>query len=107
MDDSLNWLLSTQRADGSWGQYAPTAEETALALLALLKYHREVRSLPHEPLHRAARYLVVEGGPFQEHYPELWISKALYAPTVVVRSTILGALGLYRDTLDESESVWS
>ncbi|MGI8520513.1 MAG: hypothetical protein ACR2MC_07930 [Actinomycetota bacterium] len=88
------------------GALRPTAEETALTLLALLKYHREVRSLPHEPLHRAARYLVVEGGPFQEHYPELWFSKALYAPTVVVRSTIVGALGLYSDTFDESESVW-
>ena len=83
----------------------PTAEETALTLLALLKYHREVSSLPHEPLHRAARYLIVEESPFQERYPELWFSKALYAPTVVVRSTILAALGLYRDTFDENEAV--
>ena len=88
------------------GHYASTAEETALTLLALLKYHREVRPLPHEPLHRAARYLVVDRGPFQDHYPELWISKVLYAPTVVVRSTILGALGLYHDTFEESESAW-
>ena len=106
MDATVNWLLATQHASGAWGHYVPTAEETALTLLALLKYHREVRPLPHEPLHRAARYLVVEGGPFQDHYPELWISKALYAPTVVVRSTILGALGLYNDTFEESESVW-
>ncbi len=78
-----------------------------LTLLALLKYHREVRSLPHEPLRRAARYLIVDEAPFQEHYPELWFSKALYAPTVVVRSTILAALGLYRDTFGESGSVCS
>jgi hypothetical protein len=71
----------------------------------LLKYHREVRSLPHEPLHWAARYLIVDEAPFQKHYPKLWFSKALYAPTIVVRSTILAALGLYRDTFDESGSV--
>ena len=107
MEATVNWLLATQHASGAWGHYVPTAEETALTLLALLKYHRGVRSLPHEPLHRAARYLVVEGGPFQDHYPELWISKALYAPTVVIRSTIVGALGLYSDTFDESESAWN
>ena len=50
---TVDWLLATQRASGAWGQYAPTAEETALTLHALLKYHREVESLPREPLHRA------------------------------------------------------
>ena len=105
MDATVSWLLSTQRPSGAWGHHAPTAEETALTLLALLKYHREVRSLPHEPLHRAARHLIVNERPLQEGYPELWVSKALYAPTVVVRSTILAALGLYRDTFDKSELV--
>jgi halimadienyl-diphosphate synthase len=107
MDETVNWLLATQHEGGAWGYYEPTAEETALTLLALLKYHREVRALPHEPLHRAARYLVAKGGPFQEHYPELWFSKALYTPTVVVRSTIVGALGLYIDTFGDSEAAWS
>jgi hypothetical protein len=107
MEETVNWLLATQHEGGAWGHFEPTAEETALTLLALLKYHREVRPLPHGPMHRAARYLVVEGGPFQEHYPELWISKALYAPTLVVRSTIIGALGLYSDTFYESESAWN
>jgi halimadienyl-diphosphate synthase len=106
MDVTVKWLLDTQHANGAWGQYAPTAEETALTLLALLKYHREVRSLPHDPLRRAARYLIADEAPFQEHYPELWFSKVLYAPTVVVRSTILAALGLYRDTFGESGSVY-
>jgi halimadienyl-diphosphate synthase len=106
MEATVNWLLSTQHANGAWGHYAPTAEETALTLLALLKYHREVSPLRHEePLHRAARYLAVEGALFRDHYPELWISKALYAPTVVIRSTILGALGLYSDTFDENWSI--
>ena len=105
MAATVDWLLATQHASGAWEQYAPTAEETALTLLALLKYHREVNSLPHEPLRRAARYLIVDQASFQEHFPELWLSNALYAPTVVVRSTILAALGLYLDTFDESGSV--
>ena len=107
MGATMDWLLATQHASGAWGQYAPTAEETALTLLALLKYHREVRPLPHEPLHRAARYLITGEAPFQQHYPELWFSKALYSPTVVVRSTILASLGLYRDTFCENGLVSS
>ena len=105
MGATVNWLLATQHASGAWGQYAPTAEETALTLLALLKYHREVSPLPQEPLHRGARYLISGEAPFQRHYPQLWVSKALYSPTVVVRSTILAALGLYRDTFDLSGSL--
>jgi len=105
MGATIEWLLATQHASGAWGQYEPTAEETALTLLALLKYHREVHSLPPEPLHQAASYLIASEAPYQQHYPELWFSKALYAPTVVVRSTILAALGLYQDTFDRGESV--
>jgi hypothetical protein len=33
--------------------------------------------------------------------PELWISKALYAPPWVVKSAILAALGLYHDTFGD------
>ena len=43
------------------------------------------------PLHRAARYLIFGEAPLQQHYPELRFSKALHAPTIVVRSTILAA----------------
>lgn len=100
MDSTLSWLLFTQHANGAWGQYMPTREETALTLLALLNYHRTVRSLPHEPLRRAAEYLVATESPLGESHPQLWISKALYAPAPVIRSTILAALGLYNDTFD-------
>lgn len=97
MDETLHWLFATQRPDGSWGQYEATAEETALVLLALLLYHRAAGPLPAEPLRRAALYLLDNEKPFREHYPELWIAKVLFAPTFVIRSIILAALGLYRD----------
>jgi halimadienyl-diphosphate synthase len=98
MDATLRWLLFTQHANGAWGQYMPTMEETALTLLALLNYHRTVKSIACEPLHRAAEYLITSEQPFKDDYPELWISKSLYAPAFVIRSTILAALGLYHDT---------
>jgi halimadienyl-diphosphate synthase len=101
MDETVHWLFATQRPDGSWGQHEPTAEETALVLLALLLYHREVRPLSVEPLRSAALYLLDNEKPFREYYPELWIAKVLFAPTFVIRSIILAALGLYQDTFGD------
>ena len=101
LSDTASWLLATQRADGSWGEYVPTAEETALTLLALLHYHRACQSLPREPLRRAAHYLLHNELPFKNDYPELWIAKALYVPTSVVRSIILASLSTYQDTFGD------
>ena len=101
MDATLRWLLCTQHANGAWGQYMPTQEETAFTLLALLTYHRTVGSLSHEPLRRAAEYLVDNERPLGDSYPQLWISKALYAPEFVIRSSVAAALGLYHDTFGD------
>ncbi len=101
MDATLRWILSTQHDNGAWGQYMPTKEETALTLLALLNYHRTVRSFAREPLRRAAEYLIATENPSEDNYPELWVSKAAYAPVFVIRSTILAALGLYHDTFGD------
>jgi hypothetical protein len=72
-----------------------------LLLLALLTYHRTVGSLSHEPLRRAAEYLVDNERPLGDSYPQLWISKALYAPEFVIRSSVAAALGLYHDTFGD------
>ncbi len=101
LSGTASWLLATQRADGSWGEYVPTAEETALTLLALLHYHRACRLLPREPLRRAAQYLLLNELPFKDDYPELWIAKALYVPTCVVRSIVLASLSIYQDTFGD------
>lgn len=98
MDETLNWLVSTQHPDGSWGQYMSTSEETALALLPSLLYYRSGWSVAGEPMHNAARYLLENERPFDDDYPELWTSKTLYTPTPVVRSIILAALSLYERT---------
>jgi halimadienyl-diphosphate synthase len=102
MRDTLRWLLATQHPNGAWGQYMPTLEETALVLLALLQYHHTCQPVSVEPMQRAAQYLLEHEQPFAQHYPALWIGKALYTPTPVIRSCILGALGLYAETFPGS-----
>ncbi len=101
MDDVLDWLISAQHAEGSWGQYASTVEETGLVLLALLHYYRAGRPVAQEPLHLAARYLMANERPFKNDYAEMWTAKVLYAPTSVIRSIVLSALGLYQATFGE------
>lgn len=97
---SIDWLLHTQRADGSWGYFGQgTAEETAYAVLALLHYHRQAKAIDVEALRRAGEYLQPIIHDAGHEYPELWIAKTLYAPESIVRSAILAAAMLYEETL--------
>jgi hypothetical protein len=52
-------------------------------------------------LRRAAQYLLHNELPFKDDYPELWIAKALYVPTYVVRSIIIASLSMYEDTFGD------
>ena len=89
VQDAVYWILETQQADGSWGYYVPTAEETAYCLQALVAWKRQGHSLAENVLERGAAWLADRvDGP----YPPLWIGKCLYCPELVVRSAILGAL---------------
>lgn len=101
LEPTVAWLLANQRANGSWGQYAPTTEETSLVLLSLLHHHRAVRPLPEEPMRRAAAYLREDDRPPENGYPELWIGKSLYAPVFAIEACRLSALALYGDTFGE------
>jgi halimadienyl-diphosphate synthase len=91
VEDSVQWILQTQNADGSWGTYLPTAEETAYALQALWIWNERVARVPRGALQDGARWL-------KEHmdlpYPPLWIGKCLYNPKLVIRSAVLSALAL-------------
>jgi halimadienyl-diphosphate synthase len=95
---TLGWLLGNQRPDGSWGEFAPTTEETSLVLLSLLRCHRSGRSLPEEPMRRGAAYLIEHPENPEVRYPELWIGKSLYAPVFAIEAIRLSALALYADT---------
>lgn len=90
--DSVQWLLSTQNEDGSWGSFLPTAEETAYCVQALMAWREQGRAIPLDALTRGVEWLAQHTAP---PYPPLWIIKTLYCPTLVVRSAIVGALQQY------------
>ncbi|HSD83742.1 MAG TPA: hypothetical protein VLG46_07780 [Anaerolineae bacterium] len=91
--DAVQWMLKTQRPDGSWGFYQPTAEETAYCLQALAAYQREGGSIEWGVLDRAAEFVYRH---YQaEAFPAMWIDKALYTPEHIVRSTLISALSMY------------
>ncbi len=91
IEKAVKWIMATQRDDGSWGYYMPTAEETAYCLQALTIWKRQGNMVVAERLKQGAQWLVTHKEP---PYQPLWIGKCLYAPTLVVHSAILSALTL-------------
>lgn len=88
--EAVDWILSTQEADGSWGYYdLSTAEETAYCLQALAIWSRLNGGVPSDVLERGSQWLKRHLDP---PYPPLWIGKCLYCPVLVVRSAVLSAL---------------
>ena len=84
---AAQWLMNKQHADGSWGDWIPSAEETALAVLALC-HAREFLDVI-EPIQRGKRWL-------DEHYsdprPQQNIGKQLFLPHRIVEAEVLSAL---------------
>ncbi len=91
VQQEIQWILSSQNQNGSWGYYMPTAEETAYCIQALSIWKRYGADVPIEALKRGVSWLIDHSEP---PYPPLWIGKCLYCPEYVVRSTILSALVL-------------
>jgi halimadienyl-diphosphate synthase len=93
--DAVNWILATQRKDGSWGWYQSTAEETAYALQALALWHLDYKNnIPKSVLSKGYEWLMEN---VEEPYPPLWIGKCLYTPKIPVKSAILSAQRLIED----------
>jgi hypothetical protein len=95
---SVEWLLQTQRPDGSWGFYPrQTPEETAYAVHALTAWHDAGHPEVASAIGRAGAYLqAFDGSEPKSAHPPLWISKVLYRPLAVVRSAILAAQEMAR-----------
>ena len=91
---SVKWIMDTQKEDGSWGFYKSTAEETAYSLQALCVWKRNGGNVPRGQIKRGLAWLEEHAEP---SYEPLWIGKALYAPRLVVRATILSAIALARE----------
>ncbi|MEU7689707.1 prenyltransferase/squalene oxidase repeat-containing protein [Microbispora hainanensis] len=86
---AVRWVLETQRADGSWGRWGGTREETAYAMQLLLLTGED--ELVAEAAARGYDYLLRAG---EADDPPLWHDKDLYLPAAVVRAAILAALHL-------------
>ncbi|MFU8850232.1 prenyltransferase/squalene oxidase repeat-containing protein [Micromonospora sp. SL1-18] len=94
---AVDWVLSTQRSDGSWGRWGGTAEETAYALQVLL-IARPGAAGVGAAARRGYAYLCGAAG--QRPDPPLWYGKELYHPAAIVGAGVLAALHLARQRPD-------
>jgi halimadienyl-diphosphate synthase len=92
---AVEWVLGTQRPDGSWGRWAGTQEETAYAMQILLRT-RTPRA--DNVIERAAARgcLVLLRSDQDPQHPPLWHDKDLYTPVRIVCAERLAALHLAR-----------
>jgi halimadienyl-diphosphate synthase len=91
VEDSVEWLLSTQYSNGAWGTYFPTVEETAYAMQAIWYWNKDSGKIDPSYLKKGAIWLEDH---INEPYPPLWIGKCLYNPNNVIRSAVISALNL-------------
>jgi halimadienyl-diphosphate synthase len=96
IDDSLaqnavNWILANQQANGSWGYYNSTAEETAYALQVLCIWKRHGCMVSKDTLTKGSQWLRQHGEP---PYPYLWLAKTQFYSEWIIRAEILSALKL-------------
>lgn len=96
---SIEWLMNTQREDGSWGYFdRGTAEETAFAVLTLMHYYETMELIDKDIIHRGIEFLYRQKDLNVPH-PELYIGKVLYAPIDVIEALILAAFTRYHLTI--------
>ena len=100
IEKHIQWLLKTQRENGSWTYYpdCPKAaiEETAYALMALLMVYEAGGNIPAAVINRGGRYLTTHYT-CAEELPALWVSKGLYNPFYIVEAAILSAIIKYEE----------
>ncbi|BBX72706.1 hypothetical protein H7H78_08760 [Mycobacterium shinjukuense] len=92
LGETWKWLLNTQHADGSWGMAGGLAEETAYAVLALNALEPFFGEPPADSYRRAFDYLRQHAE--SRNFPELWIGRSLYTPSLVVEAAVLAAISI-------------
>jgi hypothetical protein len=93
----VNWIINTQRSNGSWGFYGfSTAEETAYCIQALCMWKRYGGKIPEGQLELARQWLEANAN---EPKRSLWIDKSLYCPEAIVDAAILSAIQLAKEIL--------
>jgi halimadienyl-diphosphate synthase len=91
VDRAIEWVLATQRPDGSWGRWAGTTEETAYAMHVLLGTRRAIDGRIVEASARGRAYIETT---LDRPGPALWHDKDLYRPAAIVRAAAIAALHL-------------
>ncbi|WP_038841928.1 prenyltransferase/squalene oxidase repeat-containing protein [Salinispora arenicola] len=86
---AASWIVDTQRANGSWGRWKGTVEETAYAVQVLATVGRG-RPGADEAIRRGHAYLT-EGTTAHDPGPPLWHDKDLYRPAMIVRAAVVAA----------------
>jgi hypothetical protein len=87
---AADWVVGSQRPDGSWGRWDGTVEETAYAMHVLPATGRHLPEA-REAAHRGYAYLMTNRAT-DDDGPALWHDKDLYRPTMIVRAAVLAAL---------------
>lgn len=93
---AVDWVLGTQRADGSWGRFNGTGEETAYAIqVLLLGFSAASDAVVSDAAALAAArgysYLQYTQQQQDDDVPPLWHDKDLYAPVTIIRAVRLCA----------------
>ncbi len=86
-EKAVDWVLQTQNANGSWGRWEGTYEETAYAIRILSHSARDVG----RAMVRGANFMQEWG---DRPHPPLWHDKDLYAPTRIIQAEGTAALHL-------------
>jgi len=94
VNQSVDWIVQTQNKDGSWGYQFATAEETAYCIQALVIWKLHGGKVSSKTIKNAVSWL---SNHVEPPYLPLWIGKGLYAPELIVRSTILSAMMLAKE----------
>lgn len=94
----VDWILSTQNADGGWGQRGTTIEETAYVVTGLANYLslHQTMSVQNEQMWRAMQkgreYMQGTLNTPEDQLPREWMSKNAYVPYDIVRGAVIAAL---------------
>jgi hypothetical protein len=97
---AVDWVIGTQNADGSWGRWQATVEESAYALQIIVRAGSLVdTSVATDAVARGYLWLLAQPDDGTDPHP-LWHDKDLYEPIAVVQAARIAASHMAAGYLD-------